>query len=555
MLGQRMPSLQSRTSSSRVSLAGLIFVLVGFSVVAPFLYLGIPSGHDFEFHMNSWMEVHQQWQQGIFYPRWADLAHAGYGEARFLFYPPASWMLGAFLGAFLPWSLVPAAYIWIVLSLSGLSMFWLAREFLDWRDAVFAGALYAVNPYHLVIVYWRSAFAELLAGALLPLLLLWILRLEERRWRAVVPLGLVVAAAWLTNAPSAVMVNYSLGLLVVVLAIREKSARPLLLGATAAVIGIALAAFYVLPAAYEEKWVNISQVLSAGVQPSDNFLFTILSDVDHNRFNRLVSLIAVGEMLCLALAIWFSRKRARSAKLWAMSTVWGTATILLMFSFTSLLWNHLPELKFVQLPWRWLLCLNVSLGLLVVIAWQRWWSRLLGYCVLMAVLVFVWHRVQPPWWDRAVDVEKMYMAMLSGDGYEGSDEYVPINADAYEIDPNARKATLDGPGRAQIRIEEWGAEEKKFTAHVSEPTTLALRLFNYPAWWVEVNGRMVSTETQETTGVMIVPVTAGENDIEIKFVRTWDRKAGEWISIMTAVITFAVWFAVRQWRPRVGGSV
>ena len=70
-----------------------------------------------------------------------------------------------------------------------------------------------------VIVYWRSAFAELLAGALLPLLLLWILRLEERRWRAVIPLGLVVAAAWLTNAPSAVMVNYSLGLLVVVLAV------------------------------------------------------------------------------------------------------------------------------------------------------------------------------------------------------------------------------------------------------------------------------------------------------------------------------------------------
>ena len=124
---------QPQNISSRTNLALLIFVVVSFAVVAPFFFLGIPSGHDFEFHMNSWMEVRQQWQQGTVYPRWADLAHSGYGEARFLFYPPASWMLGAALGAVMPWKLVPAAYIWIVLTLSGFSMFWLARY--GWNGA------------------------------------------------------------------------------------------------------------------------------------------------------------------------------------------------------------------------------------------------------------------------------------------------------------------------------------------------------------------------------------------------------------------------------------
>jgi uncharacterized membrane protein len=425
-------------------------------------------------------------------------------------------------------------------------MFWLARRWLEWGDAVFAGILYAVNPYHLVIVYWRSAFAELLAGVLLPLLVLWILRLEERRWRAVVPLGLVVAAAWLTNAPSAVMLNYSLGLLVLVLAIRQRSARPVLLGAIAAVVGIGLAAFYVLPAAYEEKWVNISQVLSAGVQPSDNFLFTILSDGDHNRFNRLVSLIAVGEILWMGLAIWFSRQHTRSKILWATLTTWGTASALVMFSFTSLLWNHLPQLKFVQLPWRWLLCLNAALMLLSVIAWQRWWPRLLAYAALLGVLVFVWHRVQPPWWDHAVDVEKMHIAMLAETGYEGTDEYVPINADPYDVDLSARRATLSGPGRAHIRILQWQAQEKEFTAEVSEPSKVALKLFNYPAWQVEVNGGLVSTETHEDTGQMIVPVKAGMNDVLIQFVRTWDRTFGGVISglVLLSVIVFQ--FIVRR---------
>ena len=154
---------------------------VCFVAIMPFLWHGTPSGHDFEFHMFSWMEVRGQWQQGIVYPRWAALAHWGSGEARFLFYPPASWILGAAMGAILPWRIVPGAYIWIVLCLSGLSTFQLARNWLPPPDALFAAVVYAVNPYHLLIVYWRSAYAELLASALLPLLLLLFLLLAIAR--------------------------------------------------------------------------------------------------------------------------------------------------------------------------------------------------------------------------------------------------------------------------------------------------------------------------------------------------------------------------------------
>src|SRR5437667_9649031 len=113
---------------------------------------------------------------------------------------------------------------------------------------------------------------------------------------------------------------------------RQRSARPLLYGAVAALIGIALAAFYALPAAYEERWVNISQVLSPGVRPGDNFLFARISDPDHDRFNLLVSLVAVGEIVWLGLAIWFGRRHARGPGPWKTLAIWGVGAALLMFS-------------------------------------------------------------------------------------------------------------------------------------------------------------------------------------------------------------------------------
>ena len=532
-----------------------IILAVALAILAPFLLLGIPSGHDFEFHLNSWMEVLGQWKQGVIYPHWASLANFGYGEARFIFYPPFSWTLGAALGAAIPWKLVPAAYICIALTLSGWAMFLLARTFLQPRDALFAAALYAVNPYHLVIVYWRSAFAELLAGALIPLLLLFVWRLREVReegLKATLVLSVVIAAAWLTNAPSAVMVNYSLAMLVVAIAIAHRSLAILFRGAMAALFGGALAAFYIVPAAYEQKWVQIAQVLSPGVRPEDNFLFTSISDADHNRFNLLISIVAVAEIAILvtAIALFLNRKFAsaenvleqnRSSLGWAL-IIWTLASSMLMCSLSFGFYHILPELRFIQLPWRWLLCLNASLALLVAMIFRSWFMRAVVCVVMLAVLVVVWHRIQPPWWDTAADIAEMRDNHLDRTGYEGADEYAPTAADPYEVKRNARRATFEGIGVSRIQIHSWSPESKTLTADVTTPGRLILRLFNYPAWKVEVNGRAVESETQDATGQIMIPVQAGENQVRITFVRTVDRTIGGWISLLAA-ITLVVMFA------------
>ena len=516
-----------------------------FAVEIPFFFLGTPSGHDVEFHLYSWLEVLSQWKHGIFYPRWAALAHFGYGEPRFVFYPPASWTLGAALSAIFPWTVASSIYIWIVLVAAGVSMFVLARRWLDRRDAIFVAVLYAVNPYHLVIVYWRSAFAELLASCLVPLLLLFVLKAVDEGRRMIVPLALVLAAAWLTNAPAAVMIHYSMALLLVFFAWQRRSPRLLFVAAAAVALGACLSAFYLLPAIYEQRWINIAEAVSAGSRPADNFLFVHTTDADHDAFNRIISWVAVFEMAVILAAagvskVWMSTHwREIKRELWTALLGWAIACSVLMFPLSAVLWKVLPKMQFMQFPWRWLLCLSMIFSIFVAVGMRRWWWRGAVCGLSILVIVMAGHRIQPPWWDNSADLREMQDNMSDRVGYEGTDEYTPVGADPAAINKDARNVTVDGPAHAAIRVSRWDAESKMFTAEMSAPDQLALHLFCYPAWQAEVNGHVVETASTDI-GQMLVPVEAGMNRVQIRFVRTWDRAVGGWISLIT-VMSMIVW--------------
>jgi hypothetical protein len=535
----------------------LAIAAAALAVEIPFFFFGTPSGHDVDFHLYSWLEVLAQWKQGIVYPRWAAQAHFGYGEPRFIFYPPASWTLGGLLAAILPWTIAPAVYIWMALGAAGVSMFTLARKWLDRRDAIFAAVLYAANPYHLVIVYWRSAFAELLASCLVPLLVLAILRVSDGERRVVLPLALVLAAAWLTNAPAAVMIHYSLALLLVFFAWETRSLRVLLVGAAAVGLSACLAAFYLFPAIYEQKWVNIAEAVSVGSRPVDNFIFLHTGDAAHDAFNKIISWVAALEIVgvvagALSAKLWRKEKPA----LWSALLGWGIACSVLMFPVAGSLWKLLPKLAFMQFPWRWLLCLSMISAIFVTMGARRWWTRAAVCAVGILLIVGAWHRIQPPWWDNAGDIREVRDNMDDSIGYPGTDEYTPAGIDPSDVEQAGtdagsngtddaihqganekipHKVTGYGVGRVDIHVYRWDAASKMFTAQTSAPDQVALRLFPYPAWRVEVNGRVVQTTAAEGTGEMLVPVDAGLNRVQITFVRTWDRTAGEWVSGFTAV--------------------
>jgi len=530
-------------------------------VIAPFFWLGNASGHDFGFHASSWLDVAGQWKEGIFFPRWAEGANHGFGEPRFIFYPPLSWMLGAALGFVAPWKAVPEVFIVVTQTVAGLCSFALARRFLPAGAALFGAACYATNPYALLIIYMRSDFAELLACALMPLVALTALQLcglVENRLRsaprAMAFFAVAFAAVWLCNAPAGVMSSYSVALLFAWASLAEESGQPLRRGAGGLALGLALAGFYVLPAAYEQRWVNIEQALSPGLLPAQNFLYTMIDDPEHNLFNWIASSVAILMVAMTGVAGIAARRgtaqgeeRRETRNLWRALLLLSAAATILMIRPSAIFWEYLPKLRFVQFPWRWMAILALPYGYFMgaaVVRRRMWWSWvLLALVVSAGTATFL---VRSTWWNSD-DIPWMQEAIANDRGFEGTDEYDPVNDDHSNLPEKAPRVKIlpaEGPQgsapKPEVHISRWTAEEKELRVLSREPLRVGLRLLDYPAWRVELNGKAVMPQRAETNGQMILPLSAGEQRITVKFVRTPDRKLGCAVSVVALLTLLAL---------------
>ena len=600
---------------------GPVAILLAAGVaVAPQLLWGNSCGHDFDFHLVSWFDALNAWRHGIVYPHWTPSANYGAGEPRFVFYSPLTWMMGAALGSVLPWTLVPVALTFLLLAGTGLASRALAREALDDGAATLAGCIALFSGYALFTAYERAAFAELAGGVWIPLVLLYALRSalgsrtmeglgssgeagEERAAGAkarghkgglsarlkscpdtkpsqffggsTALLAVAIAGAWVSNPTVGLMACYLLAAVVVVRFVLERAWAPVVRAAAGAVLGMGLIAIYLVPAAWEQRWVDIHQVTEdPGQTLENNWLFAVHADPSlayHDQVLRTASLIAV-VMVALTLAglvvCWVRWRLPGERRWWVPLALIPAAVLLLQFAFSRPLWNLLPDLRFLQFPWRWLLVLEAPMGVFLAAAvWPRAsarsWRRIaVVFCCAAVFLAMTGYAAKDLF--QSCDDEDAVPGMLavyrSGHGFTGTFEYEPIGADNGLVATGLPLACLMSDPKTELGLNTgdpdtgdpdtapaWNAaqgscevtfaaaqtsrpEHLRIAATAAHAGYLVLRLRSYPAWRVTVNGQTAGSLPLRADGLLAVPVPEGPVNLSVDWTATEDVILARWLS-------------------------
>ncbi len=547
------------SGATNAARAFLLIGIVALLAVLPTAFYGNPWGHDVNLHLRGWMDAARQFHEGTFFPRWAAGANMGFGEPFFIFYPPLSRLVGVSLGLVFPWKIVSGIYIWLMLLLGGVAMWKCASEWLAPRDALLAGVLFAVNPYLLIVAYKRGNYADLLACSLLPLLVWAGIRMGTAATNTMFPLALVFAALWLSDLPAAVVASYSLALLLVIGAIAYRSLRLLIFGGVTIVAGFLSIAFYLFPAAWERRWVSIAEAVRPEWAPEHNFLFTHNNLPKYIEFNHGLSQIAVLMIGGSVLAAWLARDLRRDNPwVWRALTALLAISAFMMFSPSYVLYKHLPQMEYVEFPWRWLSPLSVAGVLLaaaaIASARKRWLATTLVALVAASVAGGIIYTTN---WDHLHYLEGLIADAHSPTGYpvRFGDWSNPLGSDLKKLDKAAPLVSVNPEARFQI--EQWSGERRVISVDAAQPALLELRLLSYPAWIATVNGQSLDLQSEAGTGQITIPIPAGASRVELSFGRTWDRTLGNIISIITIMVLLPMiwWISKRQPTPKQAGQL
>src|SRR4030042_1341779 len=162
--------------------AGVAVLLLSslYCVLPLLIQKSIPLGHDTGFHIFQSFQFLQGLENGSLYPRWAADANNGYGSPNFIFYSPLTYYLMSFIHRWEPsWIMSMVWVIWAGFFLSGLSMFFATRKMFGNPGSLLSAVVYQMLPFHLIDLYHRGTFAELLAYSWLPLFFYFLMKSRD----------------------------------------------------------------------------------------------------------------------------------------------------------------------------------------------------------------------------------------------------------------------------------------------------------------------------------------------------------------------------------------
>jgi 6-pyruvoyl-tetrahydropterin synthase related domain len=555
-----------------------LIVLIGLAVY-PILSGGLPTTGDGLNHFYRVAELDWQIRHGDFYPRWFANMGYGFGMPVLNFYSPLSYYI-ALIFHWVGFSLATALQLGYVLALGvaivGAYMWGRDLWKTEWAGLLTAAG-YGLAPYFYFNIFHRGAYPETWAMALMPWLS-WLLERVVRQPKRTEQIALIglLAALVLTHTLSALM--FAPVLIIYFLALwipmRGEASFWKNFGrvSLAAILALALAAFFVLPLALEAQDIQLQRTYSTGdLDYHRNFLtlgglLAAPPNFDpHLVFNAMppslgwpqVALAVIG--LGLAIALYIKQRRF-DWKIMAIAVLLLIGSALTL-GFSLPIWEAVSVVgRFIQFPWR--LVGPVSLLVAVLAGGVAAYPKLKRSGLWMAgagMVAFFFFSL--PWTYHANFVTPTYNSpddtinyeITSGElGTSSSAEYLPktvselpdSNTFAGQFTNDAFYSRMQAlPAGLKSAVSKNSVNSETLTYESPMPIPVTYNLFYFPGWAATLDGQPIKVSAAPTTGLITLTAPAGTHALTIDRVLTAPQLGGSLISMVTllGLIVWAVW--------------
>lgn len=549
---------------NRVELLLILLLMLPFSFLqfsSPHLFVT----HDGEYHIERIFNYTNAWRDGNWLPSWAQYYNNGFGSPIFVFLFPVVYWLGSLI-YWLGLPLVPTLKLLFLIFqlIAAMSAYlWLRRGIGFSGLSAYVGAMaFVYAPYNLAQVFARGSLREFAGTALVPLILLLLIKLEQnfslRRARL---LGLVGGLFLLTDGITAIIFSFFvLAYLVYLVSTSHNRLEFFLHAALSGLVAIMISAFIYLPFAVESS--NLREA-TAGLykshfvylhqffDPHWGFGFSMEGPNDSLSFQ-------VGIILCISVIALFFLSLRRKIILDAHSKMLlgllGLFVLLMWHNpITLKIWELLPFLQAVQLPWRFLAPVTLIGAFFAAKAVEemrlrgkRWFVVFYLLIILISIKYLRTNQVM------VFDESKLY--------YNTDDSTA-----FHEFIPRWRVTTSQFSGfepvesvirNAYINDIQWKSHRVSFRVSAKDASIIRVSRLYFPGWRAVVDGEIVpmeitsqiKNEPRDVTGLISVTVPQGVHRVDLVFTDTTPRKIGKIVSVLGLVFSLLLVFLCKQKR-------
>jgi hypothetical protein len=472
-----------------------VVVAVAILLLAPSLVIGTLITHD-SWLIGSWAaQFSSLFRAGDLYPRWLPQSFDNLGAPIFYYTPPLAYWLDALVSAASA-NLLPDRYRLsvsgvLLLSASGLAMHaWLKTEVTSPRATLYGALAYMAAPYHLIDHYARGAYAEFAAYVVLPLVVLAIRQVAERRRFGFVFLAAAYAALSLVHLPTALLVSLTALPLYVLYRGWQLGEVRQAIGffvrcALGGVLGLGLAAIYLIPAVALQGWINSDHLWGhEHFRIETWFILTLLLQDRLVEYDFMVivayaalayGIAAVG-VLTMAARAGVPQGWRSEAAFWAL-----VCLVCLLFVTGAVPWFwQLPLVDSVQFPFRLMMVVEfAAITALCLVPWPGR-SRVASALFVVAIIALI-----PAGLDLGrLAWRQIEKTMTEPDSFGDTEEFLPAGYGRSEYSPEQlRVPTIScAPTPRICRAVEERFGGLRIEVEGDAPATVVLRRFFFPVW-------------------------------------------------------------------------